>query len=235
MNCDVAHRLIDFARPGATELDAAEITALETHLAGCPDCAAQVRTEHRGDSLVARRMQDVAPLPGARDRLMQRLAAARATWWRRCALKSALAVSVLVAGYVAFPATRLDPEQIVADAREQMGNQAAAEQWLNSYDRHFHFPPRFNPRFLVGFEHREYHGVTAPVLTFVRDGALARVVVLTPNQFRNLSKLESGRVAEESSASLMMIRDAEFPGVVYLVELRNGPVEPFYQADSPLT
>src|SRR4051812_10413886 len=110
MNCDVARQLFDFARPGATELDAAEIAALETHLADCPACAALARGEHRRDEAVARRMQDLSPLPGARDRLTQRLVAARTAWWRGFALRGMIGAAVLATGYVAFPAPRLDPD-----------------------------------------------------------------------------------------------------------------------------
>jgi hypothetical protein len=52
--------------------------------------------------------------------------------------------------------------------------------------------------------------------------------VLTPRQFRNLSEFEHGRVAENSVGTVLILRDDRLPGVVYLVEIINGPVERFY-------
>jgi len=61
MTCHDALRLLDFARPGATELDAADIAALETHLADCPACNRQARVERAWDDRIAEAMSSVPP------------------------------------------------------------------------------------------------------------------------------------------------------------------------------
>ena len=43
MDCEFARQLLIFARPGATELEAADVAALEGHLADCVDCRARSR------------------------------------------------------------------------------------------------------------------------------------------------------------------------------------------------
>ena len=63
--------------------------------------------------------------------------------------------------------------------------------------------------------------------------AEAHVVVVTPAQFRNLPALPDGRAAENSMATLLIVRDADRPGVVYIIEVLNGPIEPFYAEDDP--
>src|SRR4051812_32941707 len=81
MDCNHARRLLDFARPGVSELDAADLIALETHLAECSACATAYRAERRSDERLAAAMQAV-PISGTgSSRLMAKLAAARRAWW----------------------------------------------------------------------------------------------------------------------------------------------------------
>ena len=133
------------------------------------------------------------------------MAQARFSWWKAIALKGGLAAAVIAGGYTLYPAPKLDAERVANLTLEQFGNQYACEQWLGGQNRKFLFPPQFQGKYLVGFERRDSHGVVAPVLTFVKREALARVTVLTPGQFRNLGTFE-GRAAENSSSTVLVVR-----------------------------
>jgi len=233
MDCNAARQLLDFARPGITELDASDIAELEMHLADCESCAQFARAERRSDDLLASAMQDVVMPPGARGRLLARADQARSTWWRKRLAVATVAIASVGAGWWLYPAPRLDADTIASIALERFGNQSAAEEWLAQQNRHFGFPPRFKAKYLVGFETRDYHGVTAPVLTFVKRNSLARVVVLAEKQFRELPGVADGSLAENSVATILVIHDPVSAGVVYLVEVLNGPIDPFYVDEEP--
>lgn len=233
MTCDEIRRLLEFARPGVTELDAVDIVAIERHLADCSPCASIARADRAFDDKIAHTMQAIQSPPGARGRLLERAKFARRTWRRKRVTAGALAACALVAGWWLYPAPRLDTDSIANIAWERFNNQVAAEEWLVQHNRNFGFPPRFKAKYLVGFETRDFHGVSAPVLTFIKRNSLARVVVLAENQFRNLSGLPDGPVADNSAMTLLVIHDPTTTGVVYWVEVLNGPVDPFYVDDEP--
>jgi hypothetical protein len=135
-----------------------------------------------------------------------------------------------------IPASKLDADSIASDAYDQVGNGDGVEEWLAQQNRHFAFPPRMNARYLIGSERRDFHGVKAPVLTFVRHNAMARVAVLSANQFRNLSKLPDGTAASNSVCTILIVRVPNSPDVVYVVEVINGRVEDFYnEVESTVT
>jgi hypothetical protein len=83
MDCKTARLLLDFARPGAAELDPAEADVLERHLAGCPECDGQFHAERRLDQALGQAMRRVDLPPGLREQLLARLEADRGEWHRR--------------------------------------------------------------------------------------------------------------------------------------------------------
>lgn len=228
MECELARKLLVFARPGVSELDPADVAALESHLADCADCSEYNRKENCWDERLARAMQAV-PLPvQGRARVEERLIAARSAWRCRAGLRLAGAVLVASLVYWVIPSPRLDSDAIIADAYDQVGNRDGVAEWLTHYDKRFGFPPQMNAKYLISCERRDFHGVKAPVLTFVRQSAQARVAVLSSRQFRNLPTLPAGRAAENSVCTLFIIRDPDSADVVFVVEVINGPIELFY-------
>jgi Putative zinc-finger len=228
VECESARQLMVFARPGTTELDAAEVAALESHLAECPDCRAQCRSERAWDDRITRAMRAVTVPPDSRARLNVRLQHERGAWLRRMTCQVAAAVLAVVSIWWMIPAPSLDAEMIAAEAYDQVGNRDGVEAWLIQQNQFFGFPPRMDAKYLIACERRDFHGAKAPVLTFVRQNARACVAVLSSKQFRNLSKLPDGRAAANSVCTLLIVRDPNTPDVVYLVEVINGPVELFY-------
>lgn len=233
MTCHDALRLLEFARPGATELDAADIASLETHLADCDACGSLARAERAWDDRVADAMRTV-PIPAiASARLMQTLGAVRRRWWQVLGLKAATVTWFGVVVWSGWPAPRFDADAVAERGQIQAGNAEAAAAWLGAADARFGFPPRFRPRYLIRFERQPFYGTSAPVLTFVRGGTLARVAILSERQFRNLGELKDGPIGETSSCTVTLVRDPERPGVVYVIEAFNGPVEPMYDDSEP--
>ncbi|MFL5330985.1 MAG: anti-sigma factor family protein [Gemmataceae bacterium] len=233
MKCNEIRRLLEFARPGVTELEAVDIVAIERHLADCASCATFTRADRAIDDEIAQTMQAVELPPGARGRLLERATDARRSWRRKRVTVVFAAACVLGFGWWLYPAPKLDTDAIANVAWERFNNQIAAEEWLAQQNRNFGFPPRFKAKYLIGYETRDFHGVSAPVLTFVKRNSLARVVVLAENQFRNLSGLPDGPVADNSAMTLLVIHDPTTSGVVYWVEVLNGPVDPFYVDEEP--
>ncbi len=228
MDCELARQLLIFARPGATELDAADVAALETHIADCPDCLTRSRKDRAWDDRLASAMQAVAVPHDGRARLDRRLVRERSGWRTRTSAKVGAVFAVAAAVWCIIPSPQLNVDKISADAYDLVGNRDGVEEWLRKKDSRFRFPPRMNAKYLVGCERRAFHGVKAPVLTFVRQNAIATVAVVYEGQVKDLSELQDGRVAENSVCTVLIVRDPEFPEVVYVIEIIIGPVELFY-------
>ncbi|HEV2947117.1 MAG TPA: hypothetical protein VGX70_07060 [Gemmataceae bacterium] len=99
MDCKTARLMLDFARPRRPELESADLEALESHLADCPECGPLAQTERQIDSRLSRAMLTL-PIPeGLRDRLLTKLEAERRSrnWKRRrwLALPAAAAALLL--------------------------------------------------------------------------------------------------------------------------------------------
>jgi hypothetical protein len=232
MNCEFARLLLVFARPGATELDAPDIAALESHLAGCDACRSFSRRERAVDESIASAMQQVE-VPQSRSRALADLLVNRErARWRFRAAATLFAATLAVSAWALWPGPRFDPDRFVASAYDQVGNREGVAEWLARQDPRFDFPPRFQGRFLVSCERRNFHGVAAPVLSFVRKDGLARVAVVNERQFRGLATIPDGPAAQNSVCTLIVVRHPEASDVVYLVEVINGTVEAFYNEDS---
>jgi hypothetical protein len=232
MNCEFARLLLLFARPGATELDAPDIAALESHLAGCDACRNFSRQERAIDESIASAMQQVDVPRALSGELANRLVNRERAIWRLRAAAGLVTAMVAVAAWAYWPGPRFDPDRVVASAYDQVGNREGVTEWLARQDPRFDFPPRFQARFLVSCERRNFHGVNAPVLSFVRKDGLARVAVVNKRQLRGLAALPDGPVAQNSVCTLVIVRHPETPDVVYLVEVINGTVDAFYNDES---
>lgn len=236
MNCRDALLLLEFARPGATELEAADIVALETHLADCRACSSFAKLERDFADQITTELGKVPNPQRGPSYLLRKLNNRHRSWSYQSALTITIFVFAGLSIWGALPRPKLDPDSILENAQIQIANRQNANSWLVAQDSRFEFPPRFRPQFLVNYERRSIHGTAAPVLTFVRGDSLARVTVLTANQFRNLSEFADGQVAENSVGTLTILRHPGQPEVVYLVEVFNGPLNGFLESESsPIT
>lgn len=235
MTCHDALVLLEFARPGATELDAADIAALETHLATCRVCSAFARSERESNDRLSKAFSTAPASTISAEQLKGQLARQRRRWhWQRAALVGGV-IGFSAAIWWAIPGPYFDPYRSLTASSEQVANRAAANAWLESMDRRFVFPPRFREHLLISFEKRSIYRTTAPVLTFVFGNSVAKVTLVTERQFRNLHEFTDERVAESSLGSIHILRDPNIPGVVYLVEVINGPIEPFLERPAAAT
>jgi hypothetical protein len=232
MNCDHAMQLWEYSRPGATELDAADIAALESHLASCSTCSTLTRAQRAIDEEIATSLRGPEPRDGALERLWQRMGRHRCRWYMQKAFAVFLIVSVAMGVYAAWPGTKLNIDNLAAVSMDQVGNRDAAGEWLASIDRRFQFPPRLRSHHLVRYEMGTIRGRSAPILTFVSGNAIARVAVVTTHQFGDLQFAADGRAAENSSCTILIFHDSEHPEVIYVIEVINGPAEPFLTNDA---
>jgi hypothetical protein len=79
MECKTARLFL----PLSAELGHEYATALQDHLAVCPECDACARATQREDAHFARAMNDVPVPTGLKGRILDKLAAARTAEWRR--------------------------------------------------------------------------------------------------------------------------------------------------------
>src|SRR5215211_1502430 len=121
MDCKTARLLLAFARPCATELDAAGVQALEAHLADCHECGPLARLENRLDEHLGQAVRDVPLPPGLRTRL---LAGLRPDPWHQrrwvraaagLAAAAALVLSVTLGWITHTKPVVLDLEQVSQD------------------------------------------------------------------------------------------------------------------------
>src|SRR5947209_691841 len=131
MDCKTARLLLEFVRPQADEMDAAELAAFDEHLAACPDCDALVRAERGVDHAFARAMQAVEVPAGLRNRLLFRLERERGDvylrWFGHVGRVAAAAAVVLLATWAVYAWRQSHlPEVDVNLAWEDAHNRAVA-------------------------------------------------------------------------------------------------------------
>jgi hypothetical protein len=246
MDCNLARQLLEFARPGAPELEADDADALEQHLTGCPDCGPYARAERAFDAAVARSMADIPLPPGGRDRLRTRLLAARGAWWRRTLLRSLTALAALLlavsvgAWYWGRPA--LDPAAAVLTAYAQSGlwrgpeeAQALVTDWLRQLDDRLRAPEELNYKLLASLERSDFQGKSSvPTMVFVRGDAIMRVYVVRAHAFRNLDSVDDQPV-EEGGCTFLVRRYANMPGWVFIFVSAGAAPDTFNRPVKPMT
>src|SRR5262245_30471506 len=124
MDCDLARRLMPFARPGAAELDSADVAALNRHLAECSACSAAATADHAFDAAMARAIRSVSIPDHFPARLHTRLLAARMAVYRRWAIYGMIVVCLIIAGWAGWTTWRrptLDPANLANQAYEWSG------------------------------------------------------------------------------------------------------------------
>lgn len=100
MDCRTARMLLAFHRPGASELEPADVQGLSSHLENCGVCREQADEERRADASLGLAMHQVAIPPGLRDRILTRLSNERNAYYRGWLFRgsvAAAAAAVLIA------------------------------------------------------------------------------------------------------------------------------------------
>jgi hypothetical protein len=234
MDCDLARRLLPFARPGVADLDAADQIALGRHLESCPACAAAAAAEGAFDAALARAMREV-PIPDtSSSRLTARLAAARRSFYRRLYLALGSILIILFAGWWGWSAWQrpvLDPLQLAQQTYEISGlsrtndeAREAASDWLHLADGRLQAPDEFNYKLLAFAERSQFQGLAnVPTLVFARNDATMRVYAVREGAFKGL-----GDIREEAGGCTVQTRRYDsMRGWVFIIVTSGAPPEAF--------
>jgi hypothetical protein len=237
MDCRTARLLLDYSRPRSKELEAGEVEALETHLAGCSECDALARAERRADEHLGRAVRDV-PLPdGLRERIVARLGREQGARRRRVLARTArLAAAAAVLGFAAWLGYTFYPKRLpefpVAEARDDkflmMGaNRDRVQEWLDGQGNGLVAPPQFNYALLSYYVMEERQGQRVPLLVFVNGQHNAFVYVISGKQF-DLEALFRDKPVGSGGQSVELLRgDADHPHVAYAVIYTGESLRPF--------
>ncbi len=242
MDCKSARLLLEFARPGGGEVEAADAEALQQHLAECPECAALAHEERRADEHLGRAMRGVPVPDGLRERLLKRLSVERDAWYRRWLVRWAAAAAAAVlavwVGYQLFnqrPAVTGDTVRALANGQGFPISKDQVVAGLRELGAPVSLPSRFNYALLDSYGLKTFQGRPVPYLLFLSPGergrppALAHVYILSNRQFdldqsmRNIGALSPGS-RYQVDVSFNPDMDA-----LYLVLYTGNLVEDFYR------
>ncbi len=243
MDCDLARRLLPFARPGGADLDPADRAALDRHLASCPGCAAAGAADRAFDAGLARAMRAIPVPAGLGLRLHARLAAARMAFYRRLVAYVLIAICALIAGCFAWAVCSrpvLDPSQLAQQTYELSGQsradadaRQAATDWLRQADARLRAPDEFNYGLLSYATLSDLRGLAGvPTLVFARGGATLRVYAVREHAFKDLGGFREG--VEVGGCTVEARRYEAMPGWVFVVVTSGAPPDDFRKAGRPL-
>jgi Putative zinc-finger len=209
MDCKTARLMSEFARPQHVELDAAELQALEAHLAVCPDCARASKQERQADEQFGQAMRKVDVPDRLRSRLLTRLAedraAASSRRWKRFATGALAAAAVLVlsiSGWMWYHQATLKPlaaEDIARQVNDEGVSPPGPAKLEEAYRQQgvvMAAPTAFNYAFLAHYGMGDLQNKQVPCLLFIRNDdtanihAVAKVYVVSDRQF-NLKNLRT--------------------------------------------
>jgi hypothetical protein len=242
MDCELARRLLPFARPGGPDLEAADRAALDRHVAGCSACAASAAADGAFDAGLARAMRAV-PVPDALlARLNTRLTAARWVVYRRLAARLLLllcAFGIAATLWTAWRRPTLDPTAVAMQAYELSGQgkgndeaREAVTNWLHQIDPRLDAPDEFNYRLFAFACPSDFQGLSGvPTLVFSRGEALCRVYAVREGQFKDLAAFRDA--VEVGGCTVEPRRYPSIRGWVFVVVTSGGPPDEFRRANRP--
>jgi hypothetical protein len=235
MDCRTARHLLDFSRPHVAELAREDQDLLDRHLAVCPDCDTQARSERQIDEHLSRAVRNVPVPQGLRERLLQRLAEERDAWYRRWLARvlrvTAAAAAVLLIAWFGFLGWRqhhLPPlpsaSTLAHDTVTLTGrlDQNGVEAWFKeALGARVVAPADFDYQNLLAPSLEEFRGEKVPALTFVRvesrdrSAQIAHVFILSDRQF-DLGAVETLREPYEGDKFRAQVWRPT-PGYVYSI------------------
>jgi hypothetical protein len=244
MDCELARRLLPFARPGSPDLEPADGAALNRHLDTCPACAGAAAVERAFDAGMARAMRTV-PIPGAfHARLNTRLVAARMAIYRRLAVRGLLAAAALLAGWAGWAVWSrpvLSPDSLATQSYELTGQgkandeaREAATNWLRQIEARLEAPDEFNYRYFSFPSRSDLQGLAGvPTLVFARNDATMRVYAVRESAFKDLAAFRDP--VEVGGCTVEARRYPTMPGWVFVVVTTGAPPDDFRRPNRPLT
>ncbi|MFL5241833.1 MAG: anti-sigma factor family protein [Gemmataceae bacterium] len=202
MDCQTARLLVGFC-PSAREIKGDEAEALESHLAGCPECGPFAQGERSFQARMSQAMRQV-PIPeGLQLRILARLKAERGDYYRRwighstravLATAALFLISWLIWSLFQKPPPNLDLDDIhqAMFAKINSPDKEHVEQWFGeTYHANIVAPTGFNYAFLVDYDLSEFQGKRVPMLLFVHEQVTARVFVISSKEY-NFANLPTG-------------------------------------------
>ncbi len=237
MDCKTARMLLEFARPRANELDETSAAELEQHLAGCPECDEQARTERRIDQHLGQAMRQVEVPDRLHKVLLARLAQEGGSGSRKrrrwIVSLSASAAAMLLVGLgvylwyaVLFPTVDLREAQVYVSALHDSPLREETQEYFRELGYHVTIPEDLNFSLLSSRGTRKLQNKQVPELVFrSADGTeKARVYFFTSAQF-TLREADLRLAVDDEDSRLMK------PEVRYAEGERQACII-FYTGDS---
>lgn len=236
MECKTARLLAELRGVRDDELPPEDNTALDQHLASCPDCQRALANEQRFDAHVARAMKAVPVPPGLKARILDRLATERGAWYRRrfYQVAAAAAAVVIAVGLMTWDRNlRVKPDLnvVLSDADLLVQNpQDRVDAWLAAQGVRYNPEEPFDPRLLAFHGWAEVQGKKVPVLyyrSFERN-VFAQVFILRDGDFDLSALPETFSGSSVYGHQVTVVRDREQPTkVAYVVLFTGDTLEPF--------
>jgi hypothetical protein len=251
MDCKTVRLLLDYARPRSAELAGDDAAALEGHLHACPDCEVLARGERQFDDHLGRAVRNVPVPDGLRDRLLNRLAAERRTWYRRQARRwgpvAAAAVVLLALGLWwqwprhQLPAPDLDAmvEYVSQNNNARISAEKVEEWFNNNYpDLPVVAPREFELRalnygLLAYADLGQFQGQRVPMLLFASGDKQARVYILSHKHFDLGELFRTQPVVDSKGYTVAVKPGPEGSGTVHVFIYTGNSMTPFLTGQAP--
>ncbi len=228
MDCKSARLLLDYYRPNSTDLATEDLTALEQHLACCPECGALTRGQHQADALIGRAMRHVATPDRLRERLLTRLQTERRDsaqrklgWVVRGVVAVAAMLLIAIGAWYAIWGHQPPELQLAPLAQEDINKYSnPTPDFVNLWYHDpthgtFAAPPRFDYNYLRYYGFADIQGKRVPELIFAQGTMRAHVLVIHRDQFP-LDNLDKFRPNDLSGASVDIWHEKDSP-LAYIV------------------
>lgn len=233
MDCHLSRLLLAFRR---SELTAEDAVALESHLAGCPGCAAAARRDAAERTALTAAMTAVPVPDGLRDRLVRsasrrQWAAWRRTagWWTGAVLTAVVALGVAVGVYDRLTRPTFTTDRFATQLeREQDFSEQEVRQWLKAEGLPETFPYDFDFFWHVIHGKQPVAGREVPFVLFQTGRESCRVYVLRDSQYRLAEN-----ALDEFTGSRFKITAVRQGDVTYVIAYTGDSLAPFLKREVP--
>jgi Putative zinc-finger len=240
VDCNTARMLVTFFGRQGSELAPEDAAELDTHLAACPACAADVRFERAFDDRVAKAMLAVPIPPNLKAKLLDGVAVQRGAWYRqKFYVLAGMAATVLlsIGGWVAWEIQRA-PELTVnaivlqEDARGQ-DQTAFVDRYLGEKGLSFRPERPFAMSQLEFVGMGDLNGKEVPVLYFFNGPKNARAKVYmvrdTDFKWKDLPQDGSSQPGGMFGHQVALVRDRNRSDIGYVVVYTGAGLELFLE------